>query len=79
LADRYCRLVAASRWRGGVGCARLGGRDGSDLCVTVSIGAALLREDDTVATLLKRADESLYASKRAGRNRATLAEPRAAA
>lgn len=37
--------------------------------VTVSIGAALLRADDTPQLLLERADRCLYAAKRHGRNR----------
>lgn len=38
------------------------------LSVTVSIGIALLRADDTQDSLLNRADHALYAAKRAGRN-----------
>lgn len=37
--------------------------------VTVSIGIAARHPEDSVASLLKRSDEALYASKRAGRNR----------
>lgn len=36
--------------------------------VTVSIGFAIVREDDTVASLIDRADQSLYAVKANGRN-----------
>ncbi|MBF0143988.1 MAG: diguanylate cyclase [Magnetococcales bacterium] len=42
------------------------------LRVTVSLGATLIRADDTLERLLKRADQLLYASKEAGRNRATI-------
>jgi PleD family two-component response regulator len=38
------------------------------LCVTISIGATLVSEDDTVDSLIKRADTLLYKSKAAGRN-----------
>ncbi len=38
------------------------------LCVTVSIGATLVSENDNVDTLIKRADSLLYKSKAAGRN-----------
>lgn len=37
--------------------------------VTASIGIAMKNPGDTVASLLKRSDEALYLSKRAGRNR----------
>jgi diguanylate cyclase (GGDEF)-like protein/PAS domain S-box-containing protein len=39
--------------------------------VTVSIGAAAVRPEDSVEDLIKRADERMYESKRAGRNRVT--------
>jgi len=47
------------------------GFKGEELKVTISIGAALINEEDTVDTLLKRADEMLYRSKSEGRNRVT--------
>ncbi len=37
--------------------------------VTLSMGAALLKWNDTVDTLVERADNLLYAAKKAGRNR----------
>ena len=37
--------------------------------VTISIGVALLRQDDTPQSLIERADACLYAAKRHGRNR----------
>ena len=40
--------------------------------VTVSIGATLARIDDTIESLLKRADQLLYQSKTGGRNRVSL-------
>ncbi|MBZ5555111.1 MAG: GGDEF domain-containing protein [Acidobacteriia bacterium] len=42
------------------------------LRVTVSIGATLARREDTLVTLVKRADELLYKSKTAGRNRISI-------
>ncbi len=42
--------------------------------VTVSIGATIARPDDTMATLVKRADDLMYKSKTAGRNCVTLGE-----
>ena len=45
---------------------------GARISVTVSIGATLFRADDTVESLVRRADELLYRSKHEGRNRLTL-------
>lgn len=42
------------------------------LKVTISVGAAIAQDGDSMAALLKRADELLYESKKAGRNRLTL-------
>jgi GGDEF domain-containing protein len=38
----------------------------------VSVGATLARPDDTVMTVVKRADEAMYRSKTAGGNCVTL-------
>ena len=45
---------------------------GKTLHVTISMGATLMRHDDTPESLIKRADNLLYDSKNAGRNRLTL-------
>jgi len=42
---------------------------GGALRVTVSAGVAALGPDEGLEGLMKRADEALYAAKRAGRNR----------
>ena len=42
------------------------------LSVTLSIGATLLRTEDTLDGLIQRADELMFKSKRAGRNRVTI-------
>ena len=44
---------------------------GQQLGVTISIGASLAREGDTLQTLVDRADHLMYESKRLGRNRVT--------
>lgn len=43
-----------------------------ELPLTVSIGMAISRPDDTVESLLHRADQALYASKATGRNRFSI-------
>jgi PleD family two-component response regulator len=42
--------------------------------VTVSVGAAAAREDDTVESLIVRADSQMYSSKLSGRNQVSVAE-----
>lgn len=46
--------------------------EGRRISVTMSIGATLFRKTDSLESLVKRADELLYRSKREGRNRLTL-------
>ena len=47
--------------------------------VTISVGVATLRPDDTPQTLIERADDCLYAAKRNGRNQVVCeADPEAA-
>ncbi len=62
LARRFRILVANSHLRG----------DGEIIHVTISVGATLVREDDTMETLISRADELMYQSKKSGRNRVTM-------
>jgi two-component system cell cycle response regulator len=50
------------------------GRGRGKVALTVSIGMAACRAGESAASLLERADRALYASKRAGRNRVTVAE-----
>lgn len=42
------------------------------ITVTVSLGATLITEDDTGETAVKRADDLMYQSKKAGRNQVTI-------
>jgi diguanylate cyclase (GGDEF)-like protein/PAS domain S-box-containing protein len=62
IARKLCHLVEKSSFTEGKDTIR----------VTVSIGATLVRPDDTVETLMKRADRLMYRSKEAGRNRFTI-------
>jgi diguanylate cyclase (GGDEF)-like protein/PAS domain S-box-containing protein len=43
-----------------------------NLTVTISVGATLLLSSDTPVSLVRRADELMYQSKRAGRNRVSV-------
>jgi diguanylate cyclase (GGDEF)-like protein/PAS domain S-box-containing protein len=44
----------------------------SSLRMTISIGATLVTKEDTMETLIHRADQLMYQSKNAGRNRVTI-------
>ncbi len=65
LADRFRSRVSALPIETGKGAVR----------ITVSIGVAELRVDDTMESLLKRADEALYRAKEEGRDRVVCEEP----
>lgn len=42
------------------------------LHITVSIGATMVNDDDTIASIIERADTLMYQSKKLGRNRVTV-------
>ena len=42
--------------------------------ITTSFGIAILKENDTIESILKRADEALYEAKKLGRNRVVVSE-----
>ncbi len=46
--------------------------EGKTIPVTLSIGVAELKEDESIAHWVKRADEALYAAKKAGRDRSVV-------
>jgi diguanylate cyclase (GGDEF)-like protein/PAS domain S-box-containing protein len=46
--------------------------DGTQIRVTISVGAAMVAPGDSPQSLLKRADQQLYAAKQSGRNRVSL-------
>lgn len=60
--ERFRSLISATAYK----------HRGIDLSVNVSIGACVVRRDDTAETLIKRTDELLYHSKRAGRDCVTV-------
>ncbi len=47
-------------------------KDGHTLKPTICIGVSTLKANDSLASLLKRADDALYRSKREGRNRVSI-------
>jgi diguanylate cyclase with PAS/PAC sensor len=46
--------------------------DGKKYSITVSIGGAVLTEEDSIKSLIKRADENMYISKKSGKNMVTI-------
>jgi diguanylate cyclase (GGDEF)-like protein len=70
--DHHGALMAGDRVRKAIADARIPWDD-KQLSITVSVGIAGLSLRDDAAALMRRADEALYISKRAGRNRTTLA------
>ncbi len=70
--DREGLTVSGERLRRAIeGAYILQGDD--KLTVTVTLGGAIFRSGESATDLVRRADEALYAGKRAGRNRLTLA------
>jgi diguanylate cyclase len=66
--DADVALKVADRVRVGATRANFGVASSEHTAITVSVGLALARPGDTPETLLRRADEALYASKKGGRN-----------
>lgn len=59
LAERLRMTIAATNFSS----------DAHDIPITVSIGVAELRDDDSIETVIARADAALYRAKESGRNR----------
>ena len=73
--DEHGAALAAERIRRAVADAPFPAASGPPVSVTVSLGAAVHPRHATTATgLLRRADEALYAAKRAGRDTWRVAE-----
>jgi len=66
--DKESLLAAAEKIRTLIEHSHLTLEDGRTVGVTVSIGAALVRYEDSLESLLLRADSLMYACKQAGRN-----------
>ena len=62
LADKLRAIVQQSILDRGLHC----------VAVTISIGATLVQDDDTLDSLVARADQLMYQSKAAGRNCVTF-------
>lgn len=43
-----------------------------DLKITISIGATIVEKSDTVSSIIERADDLMYQSKKGGKNRVTI-------
>ena len=67
-SDVQAAVLGAERARNAVR-AEIVNFDGLDLRVTASVGLSERRDGETAADFVKRADQALYASKSAGRNR----------
>jgi diguanylate cyclase (GGDEF)-like protein len=68
-------LKRAEAWREEFAARVVEGRDGTEVRATISIGVARYRDPgESFAGCLARADEALYAAKRAGRDRVAVAE-----
>jgi len=65
--------VVAEQVREAIGHKRVRRGDKILANITVSVGVAAYRSDESIASFIERADAALYASKREGRNRVTLA------
>jgi diguanylate cyclase (GGDEF)-like protein/PAS domain S-box-containing protein len=69
--DRESLAHIAERYRAMIESSSLGVGE-ETLRVTVSVGATLAQDGDTLLSLVKRADGLMYRSKQAGRNRVTI-------
>lgn len=72
--DADAAIVVAERIRGDLAVNDLPLAGGGMLIMTISIGIATAAPGEGLSSLLARADDALYAAKRAGRNRVLLAD-----
>ena len=71
--DREGARGAAERYREGLSREPIALPDGGSVRITVSVGVAVARPDESFEQVLRRADLALYAAKAEGRNRVMLA------
>lgn len=64
----------AKKWTTAFAARAIEGSDGTDVRCTISIGLAQYRGGEPFSDCLRRADQALYAAKRAGRDRVMSAE-----
>ena len=72
-SDLDAASAACERLRNAIAAQRIALPDGSSISITVSVGIALLHDDETASRFLKRADDALYQAKEAGRDRLRVA------
>ncbi len=70
--DKNRAQIVGERVREAVEMKKFDAGNGLQIPITVSIGISLIRENDNMQTLLKRADMALYQAKHHGRNRVVL-------
>jgi len=70
--------IAAERLRASVASSGFTLKDGTAVPVTVSVGVAQAQRGEALDSLLRRADEALYAAKNGGRNQVQAADNAAA-
>jgi diguanylate cyclase (GGDEF)-like protein len=73
-AGRAEALATAERVRAAVAARRLQMEKDVSIQLTVSVGVAISRRNDTIESVLDRADQAMYAAKHNGRNRVETLE-----
>lgn len=74
-ADVENLRAMAERLRQHIGCQEIPlGEGRPQFTITVSMGVAMLDDDESIDALLRRADQALYAAKASGRNRVECCE-----
>lgn len=70
--------MVTERMRDRVSTTNFDSDEGSKVAITISMGLALAEPSDTKESVFRKADASLYRSKKAGRNRLTIFTPESA-